>query len=80
MAIDNTTPATRWVSYAAGSLPKVFNERFPKAIMLNDAGNVTLLDSVGNSVTFTPAIGVPIQLRPTQIVSTTATVVIALFD
>lgn len=79
--VSQTTPATRWELYAAGSLPKVFNNsRFPKAIFLNDAGNVTLLDADGNSVTFTPAVGIPIQVRPTQIVSTTATAVIALFD
>jgi len=78
--VSQTTPATRWVHYTAG-FPIVFTGRVPKAIMLNDAGNVTLLDQDGNSVTFTPAVGVPIQLRPSQIVSTTAAGgVIALFD
>lgn len=78
--VSQTTPATRWIHYTSG-FPIIFKSRFPKAIMLNDAGNVTLLDQDGNSVTFTPAIGVPVQLRPSRIVSTTAPGgVIALFD
>jgi hypothetical protein len=79
MNTTRTTPATRWVHYV--SFPVVFTDRYPKAIMLNDAGNVVLLDRSGNSVTFTPAIGIPIQLRPSEIVSTTAPGgVIGLFD
>ena len=80
--ISQTTPATLWESYASGALPQDFSgeSRRPKAIMINDAGNVVLEDANGNQVTFTLAIGVPIQLRPAIIVSTTATAVIALFD
>lgn len=76
-----TTSARRWKTYASGSLPVVFadGER-PKAIFLNDVGNVTLLGEDGVSGTFTPAVGVPIQLRPKSIVSTSAAAVIALFD
>lgn len=77
--ITSTTPATKWASYAAGALPVTFPEGRPKAIMINDAGNVVLIGKDGVQVTFTPAVGVPIQLRPLTIVSTTASAVIALF-
>jgi len=76
-----TSSAAKWKTFAAGVLPVVFTEgERPKAIFLNDAGNVTLIGEDGVSGTFTPAVGVPIQLRPKQIVSTSATAVIALFD
>jgi len=78
--INIITPVTRWVHYTGG-FPIEFTTRIPKAIMLNDAGNVVLVDADNNSVTFTPAVGIPIQLRPKQITSTTAPGgVIALFD
>ena len=78
--ITQTTPAIAWESIAQGSLPRVFINKFPKAIMLNEAGNVVLKGSDGAQVTFTPAVGVPIQLRPTEIVSITATAIIVLYN
>lgn len=79
---SETTPATKWVAYTSASLPKVFgaNVRRPKAIMITAPGNVVLKDETGNNVTFTLAVGVPIPLRPTEIVSATTDPVIALFD
>lgn len=79
---SETTPATKWVEYSSASLPKVFggNVRRPKAIMIRSPGNVVLKDEAGTSVTFTLAVGVPIPLRPTEIVSSTTDPVIALFD
>ncbi len=79
---SETTPATKWVSYAPGAMPVVFGEhvRRPKAIMIRSPGTVVLKDETGNSVTFTLAVGVPIPLRPTEIVSSTTDPVIALFD
>jgi hypothetical protein len=80
--ITQTTPATRWESYT--SFPRIFNKRFPKAIMVNADGVVTLEDSEGNQVSFTLVGGVVYQLRPTSIVSTAiaggAGPVIGLFD
>lgn len=73
-----TTPAKQWITYSGG-FPIVFADRLPKAIMINSAGNVVLEDELGNQSTFTLAVGVPIQLRPTKIISTTAGSVIALF-
>jgi hypothetical protein len=82
MGITGTTPATRWESYS--SFPKVFDTKTPKAIMVNEEGNVVMEDQEGNSVTFTLAAGIPIQLRPSRITSTAiqggAGPVIALFD
>lgn len=77
---NETTSATKWVSYAAGSLPVVFEAgKFPKAIFTNEAQNVTLIGEDGNSVTFTPAIGVPIQLRPKELNSISGATIICLF-
>ncbi len=78
--VTQTTPATKWESFSAASLPKVFSSRFPKAVMINSTGNVVMKGSDGNQVTFTLAAGVPIQLRPTEIVSATADPVIVLYD
>ena len=78
---SSTTSASKWKHYTAG-FPIIFTtgER-PKAIFLNDAGNVTLVGEDGNQVTFVPAIGIPIQVRPKAITSTSAPGgVIALFD
>lgn len=62
----STTSARKWE--VISSFPHTFTDgKLPKAIMLNEAGNVTLIDAEGNSVVFTPAVGVPIQLRPTAI-------------
>lgn len=76
-----TTPARRWISYAAGVMPVIFpSGAEPKAIFSNEAQNVTLIDSAGNSVTFTPAVGVPIQLRPVEINTISGASIIAIFD
>ena len=75
----STTSASRWQSVS--SFPHVFeNGERPKAIFLNAASTVTLIDEAGNSVSFVPAIGVPIQLRPKEIVSSSVGPVICLFD
>ena len=57
-----TTSATRWKQYTGGGLPVTFadGER-PKAIFLSSAGTVTLKGEDDVELTFTPAIGVPIQ-------------------
>jgi hypothetical protein len=74
-----TTSATRWVSVS--SFPHTFdNGERPKAIFLNATSTVTLIDEDGNSVSFVPAIGIPIQLRPKEIVSSPGGPVICLFD
>ena len=76
--VGQTTPATNWELIQ--SFPHTFtNGRFPKALFLNVAGNVTLVDATGNSVVFTPVAGVPIQVRPT-VIQASAVDVIALFD
>lgn len=81
LRVSQTTPATRWISYAAGSLPKVFGPgEEPKAIFSNEVQNVTLIDKDSNSVTFSPAAGVPIQVRPSEINSISGASIIALFD
>lgn len=77
--ISQTTPATKWVLITTGQMPYTFGDAKPKAIFLNAPGNVQLLDKNGNSVTFTPVEGVPIQLRPVTIQAATVDV-IALFD
>lgn len=56
------------------------NGKLPKAIFTNEAQNVTLIDWDGNSVTFTPAVGVPIQVRPITIASISGASIICLFD
>lgn len=80
MKIDQSAPCSKWVSYAAGGLPKTFNERKPKALWLNAAGDIVIEDDTGTQVTITPAIGIAIPVRPKIIVSTTAANVIALFE
>jgi hypothetical protein len=77
----STTSASKWRHYTSG-FPIIFsNGERPKAVFLNDAGNVTLVGEDDVQATFTPAIGVPIQVRPKQITSTSAPGgVIALFD
>ena len=52
----------------------------PKAILTNEAQNITLIGADGVSVTFTLAVGVPIQLRPSEINTISGASVIALFD
>jgi hypothetical protein len=47
--------------------------------MINTVGNVTLIDARNNSVVFTPAVGVPIQVRP-QAIQASGVDVIALYD
>jgi len=78
--VSQTTPATAWVLITPGEMPYTFeNNRYPKAVLMNTAGTVQLVDRTGNSVTFSLAEGVPIPLRPTSIQSATQDVV-ALFD
>jgi hypothetical protein len=75
------TSAARWVEYAAGALPVSFTSgQRPKAIFINAAATVTLVGEDDNSVVFTPAPGIPIQLRPKTISATNGTSVIVLFD
>jgi len=77
---DQTAPCSKWIEYAAGALPVTFKERKPKALWLNAAGNIVIVDEDGTSITVTPAIGIAIPVRPKTITSTTASAVVALFD
>lgn len=78
--IGPTTPATRWENIV--SFPHDFDPR-PKAIMvpLDDIGSsVVLRGADGNDVTFVLALGVPIQVQPVRIVSSSYVTIIALYD
>ena len=78
---SEVTSAASWKSYDAGELPVSFaNGRVPKAIMMNAAGNVVVVGEDGNSETFTPAIGILLQIQPRTITSTTAASVMVVFD
>lgn len=77
--IGQTTPATKWQLITTGSMPFTFDAARPKALFLNAPGSLQLIGSDGVSVTFSPVEGVPIQLRPVTIQSSTVDV-IALFD
>lgn len=76
LRVHQTSPASSWRLFTPGQLPFTFkNNRFPKAIMLNAVGTVQLIGRDGNSVSFTPAEGVPIPVRPETIQSSTVDVI-----
>ena len=75
--VSATTSARNWAPITV--LPHTFI-RLPKAIIIGGAGNLVIVGVDGVSATITPAVGVPIQVRPATIQSATATGIVALFD
>ncbi len=78
--IDQTAPAQKFILYASGALPVAFTDRRPKAVIIPTSGDVVLKDRDGNATTFTPAVGVPLPVSPTEITSITMASIIAIFD
>jgi len=83
LKVSQTTPATRWITVS--SFPHDFeaagNNRFPKALFVNEADQTIVVEDQDGTVgSFVLANGVPIQIRPRAIVSFTGATVIALFD
>ena len=60
-----TSPGEYWENIT--SFPHSFGPKRPRGIMIHAAGTVQMTDQGGTQVTFTPAVGVILQVRPASI-------------